>query len=136
MDDSQGMGWGYGLGACNSWTGSEAQGFNLQYAFVNESGASPNHSRQHLPEKNATDMPVGDVDSSSDTYVWTIRYQDEDTVTLTQNEGISLGPYPLTRGEGTSRSPLPRDCRGKGVFLRVFNADVTFSDFSIEQLAA
>lgn len=95
-------------------------------------GIQANHSVQYPPEKNRTDTPVTDIDSEGDIHVWTIRYQDG-SATLTQNEGIFLGPYPAIRSQETEGLAVPGNCRNKGVFLRVFNADVTFSNISIEQ---
>ncbi|WP_166028017.1 hypothetical protein [Streptomyces chilikensis] len=127
-------GYGYGLGVCNSWTGSEAQGFSLQYAFRKEGReVFPAHSVQHYPEVNSGE-PVEGIDSEGATHVWSIRYQDGQ-VALTQDDGVRLGEYPAVRSKGSGVSLLPQNCNGKGVFLRVFNADVTFRDISVTELA-
>ncbi|WP_326787726.1 hypothetical protein [Streptomyces sp. NBC_00151] len=133
LNTGPGMGWGYGLGACNAWTGTEAQGFSLQHAFINQSGAiKPNSSIQIYPGKNRLDEPVEGINHAGGTHRWSIRYRNGQ-VRISQDEGPEFGPY-SSISHGQNSSDLPSNCYDKGVFLRVFNADVSFSRIELDQL--
>lgn len=131
-------GWGYGLGACNSWTEQRPQGFSLQYAFYNSGGTiSPNNTLNAYPDVNDLKASTGTINSNGATHVWLITV-DGSKVTINQDGG-PVGTFnalkdPKSRDE-YARS-LPTNCDNKGVFLRVFNAEVTFSDIKIEVLAS
>ncbi|MFJ8159138.1 hypothetical protein [Streptomyces sp. NPDC094468] len=137
LDTSEGLGWGYGLGACNSWTGEGPQGFSLQYAFINDGGTiNPNNSLNDYPDVNDLHASAGTINSNGDTHVWRITFKGRN-VTINEDAG-PVGTFNALRD---AKSPyeyarsLPDDCNNKGVFLRVFNADVTFSNIKVEMLA-
>jgi hypothetical protein len=134
---SDGWGWGYGLGACNSWTGQGPEGFSLQYAFINSDGAiTPNNTLNAYPDINDLHTSTGQINSGGATHVWRITVQDRN-VTINEDDG-PVGTFSALKNPKSSHEyarSLPDNCANKDVFLRVFNADVTFSNVKIEVLA-
>jgi hypothetical protein len=133
-----GWGWGYGLGACNSWTGQRAQGFSLQYAFFNDNGTiQPNHSLNAYPDVNDLHADPGEINSSGSTHVWNITVRDG-KVWINEDAAPPLGPFAGVGNKSAKyayEQALPKTCTNKGVFLRVFNADVIFTDIAAEGLS-
>jgi hypothetical protein len=121
-----GEGWGYGIGPCNVWTADAPRGFVLQYAAYQETPTRVvNNSGWFVsPDVNkGSPVPVSGVDNSEHQWVFNVH---DNRVTISRDFGQNIGTYPLAGSEG-----LPETCRGRDVFIRVFNARAVFKDIKV-----
>lgn len=121
-----GEGWGYGIGPCNVWTADAPRGFVLQYAAYQENAEQAvNNSGWFVnPDVNdGTPVPVPSVDNSEHHWVFSVRGND---VTVAEDFGQDIGTYAVADDER-----LPATCRGRDIFIRVFNASAVFTNIRV-----
>ncbi|MBO3745758.1 serine/threonine protein kinase [Streptosporangiaceae bacterium NEAU-GS5] len=130
QDAYAGLGWGYGLGVCSRFDGSQPRGLSLQYAFYQGDQEQSNHlGVVRLPAANAhpgaqpADPPRG-LDNS--THHWRILY-DHGKVAYQLDYGITQTAwYPATGGY-----PLLADCLGSQFVFRAWLAEVEVGGLTI-----
>jgi hypothetical protein len=90
-----------------------------------------------IPLGYPNDLTPVSLSPDFNTHAWSLDVRDN-SLNFTEDEGISTGPFSLTN-VGTKdydSSLLPADCDNTGIFLRVFNTTVIFSNFSANELAS
>ncbi|MEO3860754.1 serine/threonine-protein kinase [Acrocarpospora sp. B8E8] len=125
-----GMGWGYGIGVCSRFDGSQPRGLSLQYAFYQGEEAQENHIKVvRLPAANAhpgpqpADPPQG-LDQG--THHWRIMF-DQDRVAYQLDYGVlQTAWYPVT-----GDPPLLADCLDSSFVLRSWLAEVKVRNVTV-----
>ena len=120
-----GEGWGYGIGPCDTWTGSWPNGFSLQYASYQGADSSQSNPGTFVDPDVNSGKPIN-ISVDNVNHHWAVDVSDGRATFSMDYGGPTYGPYKLAGGNG-----LPADCHGRGVFLRVFNGEVLFSNIGI-----
>jgi hypothetical protein len=130
-------GYGYGFGACDTWSGTEPRGFEVQYSVYQDQNDKLWGSPGWIPLGYPNDLTPVSLSPDFNTHAWSLDVRDN-TLNFTEDEGVSAGPFSLTNVDAKDyeASLLPANCNKAGVFLRVFNTKVIFSNFSANELAS
>jgi hypothetical protein len=90
-----------------------------------------------IPLSYPNDLTPVKLSPDFKTHEWSLIVRDN-TLNLTEDEGISIGPFPLMNvaAKKYDVTLLPANCDGTGAFLRVFNTTAIFSNFSANELAS
>jgi hypothetical protein len=130
-------GYGYGFGACDTWSGTEPRGFEIQYSDFRDQDNKLWSSAGWIPLGYPNNLTLVNLPVDLTTHYWSISVRNNE-LTFTRDEGVSSASFPLTSaGAGNyDETLLPGSCNDTGVFLRVYNTRAIFSNFSASELAS
>jgi hypothetical protein len=130
-------GYGFGFGACDTWSGTEPRGFEIQYSVYQDDNNKPWDSTGWIPLGYPNNLTPVNLPVDFNTHAWSISARGNE-LTFTEDEGVSSKSYSLTSSgaKDYDTALLPATCKNTGVFLRVYNTKVLFSDFSASELAS
>ena len=119
-------GWGYGVGVCDTWEGTEPAGFIAQYAFYQaSSGVQSNSGTFPMPYVNdGLRLPI---DSDYGWHHWILKVRNNKVSISLDYEAPFYNNYALTGG-----NLLPANCSDSGVFLRVLQGKAEFQNITID----
>jgi hypothetical protein len=130
-------GYGYGFGACDTWSGAEPRGFEIQYSAFRDQYKKLWNSAGWIPLGYPNNLTPVDLPVDFITHDWSINVR-SNKLTFTRDEGVSSMSFPLTNADARNydETLLPGSCSNTGAFLRVYNTKAVFSNFSADELAS
>jgi hypothetical protein len=129
LPPTAGMGWGYGLGVCSRFDGSQPRGLSLQYSYYKG-------KKSHLTELAVTQLPaanafvenqpdISPLELDNKAHHWRIKY-DHGKVSYELDEATEVTDwYPVTG------YPLLADCLDSEFLLRVWLAEVEVENVTV-----
>jgi len=124
---ASGVGWGYGVGVCNTISDSGPAGPSLQYSIYNDPkrGITGFLPRVTLPEantyKNDATSNLSELGINFDWNHWTVKVVNN-YATYYLNNDRRIDDFPLTQ----VTSDLPKSCDNSGLLLRVWGGAAEF----------
>jgi hypothetical protein len=130
-------GYGYGFGACDTWSGTEPRGFEIQYSTYTDQDNKLFNSAGWIPLGYPNNLTPINMPVDFNTHAWSISVRNNE-LTFTEDEGVSSRSFSLTNAEAKAHDEtlLPATCNNTGIFLRVYNTKAVFSNFSTNELAS
>lgn len=130
-------GYGYGFGACDTWSGREPRGFEIQYSDFRDQSNKLWSSAGWIPLGYPNNLTLLKLPVDFMTHAWSINIRN-DKLAFTEDDGASSSSFPLTNAGAKTHDEalLPGNCKDTGVFLRVYNTRAIFSSFSADELAS